>query len=128
MDLEQQPTQPIPMPGKKDEVSKSETWSIPTLPFLLLETLKHWNSFALLGCALCSDKKDLEKVPHLGQQLEFCLSFGPQAKAGDLMASAPSAPGTASALSHSRMQDGKLGGNSSISSQNVTGVAPRGSN
>lgn len=48
------------------------------------------------------------------------------AKAGSLMA--PSAPSTASALSHPRMQHRKLGGNSGISSQNVTGVAPRGSN
>lgn len=73
-------------------------------------------------------------VPYLGWQLEFCLSFGPQARAGGLMApapSAPSAPGTALALSHPGMQHGKLGGSSGISgisSQNVTGVAPRGSN
>lgn len=34
MDLEQEPTQSILIPGGKDEVSKSETWNIPTLPSL----------------------------------------------------------------------------------------------
>ena len=61
MDLDQQPTQSIPIPGKKDEVSKSVTWNIPTLRALLLATPKRWNGFALLGCSLCSNKKDLEK-------------------------------------------------------------------
>lgn len=59
--MEQQRAQSIPIPRGKNEVSKSETWNIPTLPSLLLETPKHWNGFALLGCSLCSDKKDLEK-------------------------------------------------------------------
>lgn len=44
-------------------------------------------------------------VPHLGWQLEFCLSFGPQAKAGGLAAPAPSAPSAQLSIGPESSQD-----------------------
>lgn len=94
-------------------------WKLPSTGMVLL---------CLAALSVQTGRIWRKMVPHLGQQLEFCLFFGPQAKAGGLMAPAPSAPSMASALSHPGMQHGKLGGSSGISSQNVTGAAPRGSN